>query len=127
ILELQRKIEDVDREAQKVLTEMANSTVVRVYNEIKGVVDAIAVANSLEMVLIYPDATTPGDENSAIVAQMKLQTPALMPLYFHPNLDITKYVVNALNERYPSPPVTPTTPNGNLQPTGATTPPARQP
>jgi Skp family chaperone for outer membrane proteins len=102
VLELQRRIEDVDREAQKTLTQMSNDTIVRVYNEIKGVIEAIAVANAFELVMAYPDASSTTEENTPVVAQLKLQTPALMPFY-HRNVDITDFVVRTLNERYPAP------------------------
>lgn len=97
-----RQIEDLDGKAQKELGDMSNNTVISVYKEINETIAAIAEANGLELVLGYPDASDPKDANSAIVAQLKLQTPALMPFY-HKNVDITDYVVKTLNSRYPSP------------------------
>jgi Skp family chaperone for outer membrane proteins len=114
---LQRQIEDIDRQAKRELTQLSNDTIVQVYQEIKGVVYDIAKANSLDMVLCYPAATRPEDENSPQVAQLMLQTPALIPFY-HSGMDITKVVVETLNARYPSPGAT--TAGG----TGGTPPPA---
>jgi Skp family chaperone for outer membrane proteins len=99
---LQRQIEDIDREAKRELTQLSNDTIVQVYQEIKGVIFDIAKTNSLDMVLCYPSATKPEDENSPQVAQLMLQTPALIPFY-HSGMDITKVVVDTLNARYPSP------------------------
>jgi Skp family chaperone for outer membrane proteins len=99
----QRKIEDIDREAQRELTQLSNDTIVRVYQEIKGVIYDIAKTNSLDMVLCYPAASNEKDENSPQVAQLMLQTPALIPFYHH-GMDITKVVTDTLNARYPSPP-----------------------
>jgi Skp family chaperone for outer membrane proteins len=112
-LGLQRQIEDIDREAKRELTQLSNDTIVRVYQEIKSVIFDIAKTNNLDMVLCYPAATKPEDENSPQVAQLMLQTPALIPFY-HSGMDITKYVVDTLNARYPSqkPEVTPVSGTG---------------
>ena len=102
-LQVQREIEDIDRKAQAELTQLSNDTIVRVYQEIKGVIADIAKANNLDMVLAYPAATKPEEENSPQVAQLMLQAPALTPFY-HRGMDITDVVVQTLNARYPSPP-----------------------
>jgi Skp family chaperone for outer membrane proteins len=118
-LAVQRQIEDIDRTAQAELTQLSNDTIVRVYQEIKGVINDIAKTNNLDMVLAYPAASKPEEENSPQVAQLMLQTPALIPFY-HRGMDITDVVVQTLNARYPSakPPVQPASGTG-----GATLPP----
>ena len=98
---IQRKIDDMDRQAQRELTALSNETIVRVYQEIKGVIYDIAKTNNLDMVLCYPAASRPEDENSPQVAQLMLQTPALIPFYHH-GMDITEVVTKTLNARYPS-------------------------
>jgi Skp family chaperone for outer membrane proteins len=118
-LGFQRQVEDIDREAKRELTQLSNDTIVQVYQEIKGVILDIAKANSLDMVLCYPAATRPEDENSPQVAQLMLQTPALIPFY-HSGMDITKVVVETLNARFPSPAPPPVTPASG---TGGTPPP----
>jgi hypothetical protein len=102
-LAINREIEDIDRKAQAELTQLSNDTIVRVYQEIKGVIADIAKTNNLDMVLAYPAATKPEEENSPQVAQLMLQAPALTPFY-HRGMDITEVVVQTLNARYPSPP-----------------------
>jgi hypothetical protein len=120
-LTLNRQIEDIDREAKRELMQLSNDTIVRVYQEIKSVIFDIAKTNNLDMVLCYPAATKPEDENSPQVAQLMLQTPALIPFY-HSGMDITKYVVDTLNARYPSPPAPPITAAGGTTPAGTGTP-----
>jgi len=100
-LSINREIEDVDRQAQAELTKLSNDTIVQVYQEIKGVITDIAKTNNLDMVLAYPAATKPEEENSPQVAQLMLQAPALTPFY-HRGMDITDVVVQTLNARYPS-------------------------
>jgi Skp family chaperone for outer membrane proteins len=102
-LAVQREIEDIDRKAKAELTQLSNDTIVRVYQEIKGVIADIAKTNNLDMVLAYPAAVKPEEENSPQVAQLMLQAPALTPFY-HRGMDITDVVVQTLNARYPSPP-----------------------
>jgi Skp family chaperone for outer membrane proteins len=116
-LAVQREIEDIDRKAQTELTQLSNDTIVQVYKEIKGVIADIAKTNNLDMVLAYPAATKPEEENSPQVAQLMLQAPALMPFY-HRGMDITDVVVQTLNARYPSqkPPVTAVSGTGGTAP-----------
>jgi Skp family chaperone for outer membrane proteins len=123
-LSVQREIEDIDRKAQTELTQLSNDTIVRVYKEIKGVIADIATTNSLDMVLAYPAATKPEEENSPQVAQLMLQAPALMPFY-HRGMDITEVVIQTLNARYPSPKPKPITTVGgtSTSPMGGALPP----
>jgi len=102
ILAKTRTIEDIDRTAQKELTDLSNGTITQVYSEIKQVVGAVAVNYSLEMILCYPDATTAEEARSPTVAQLKLQTPALMPFYHSPSMDYTEVVIRTLNSNFPA-------------------------
>jgi Skp family chaperone for outer membrane proteins len=125
-LAVQREIEDIDRRAQAELTQLSNDTIVKVYQEIKGVIYDIAKTNNLDMVLCYPAASKPEDENSPQVAQLMLQAPALIPFY-HSGMDITKVVVDTLNARYPSPPALPVSAASGTEPSpmGAIPPPPK--
>jgi Skp family chaperone for outer membrane proteins len=105
-LAIQRDVEDIDRKAQAELTQLSNTTIVAVYQEIKTVIKEIAEANGLAMVLCYPAASKPEDEASPQVAQLMLQTPAMIPFY-HRGMDITEVVVKTLNARHPAPEVKP--------------------
>lgn len=96
-----RMIEDLDQEAQRVLGELTDKTIVDVYQSIKTTINDIAVANNLDLVMCYPDASSPEDEKKPALAQIKLQTPALIPFY-HRGMDITDVVVVTLNRRHPS-------------------------
>ncbi len=110
---LQRQIEDVKNEAEKVLGDMTDKTIVDVYQNIKAVINDIAVTNNLDLVMCFPDASTPEDDRKPTVAQLKLQTQALIPFY-HRNMDITEVVIVTLNRRHPAPP----TVDPKLQPVG---------
>jgi len=103
-LDTQRQIEDIERDAQKTLGEMTDRTIVDIYRNIQQIIKLIADANNLDLVMCYPDASKPEDEEKPAVAQLKLQTPALIPFY-HRGMDITQVVVDTLNRRFPAPPV----------------------
>jgi Skp family chaperone for outer membrane proteins len=105
-LNVNRMIEDLDAEAQRVLGEMTDKTIVDVYSSIKTTINDIAVANNLDLVMCYPDASNPEDEKKPAIAQIKLQTPALIPFY-HRGMDISDVVVKTLNLRHPAPAITP--------------------
>jgi sugar-specific transcriptional regulator TrmB len=117
---INRILEDMNQEAQRVLGEMTDHTLVEVYQSIKQVINDIAVTNNLDLVMCYPDSPNPEDDKKPVVAQMKLQSPALVPFY-HRGMDITEVVVVTLNRRHPAPAVntSSTAPmGGQIQPTG---------
>lgn len=118
-LAMNRAVEDLNGEAQRVLMELTDNTVVEVYQNIKSVINDIAVTNNLDLVMCYPDGNGPEDEKKPVLAQMKLQTPALTPFY-HRGMDITEVVVLTLNKRHPAPPVAsmPAPMGGNVTPVG---------
>ena len=49
--------------------------------------------NGFDLVLAYPDASTPEEFNSTAYLEMKLRTPAAMPFYVSPSIDITSVVI----------------------------------
>lgn len=104
--EWKRKLEDLEQTGGKRLNDLTDQIVVEVYHHIKMAITDIAVTNNLDLVMVYPDSSAPEDERKPAVVQMKLQTPALYPLY-HRNMDITEVVIATLNKRHPAPAVTP--------------------
>ena len=128
-LTVNRQIEDIDRRAQEELGALSDKVIVDVYKQIKAAIGDIAAANNMDLVLCYPDASDEKDDNKPAVAQLKLQTPALIPFY-HRNMDITDYVIKTLNARHPAPPVQASeapkaAPGTGVTPTGGTMPPMR--
>jgi Skp family chaperone for outer membrane proteins len=118
---MQRSLEDIEQEAQKKLSEVTDNTIVEVYQNIKAVINDIAVTNNLDLVMCFPDASTPEEDKKPTVAQLKLQSPALFPMY-HRGMDITEVVIVTLNRRHPAPPVAMTPPAGGQAPAPAPAP-----
>jgi Skp family chaperone for outer membrane proteins len=105
---LKRKIEaiesemkKVDAEAQKELTETSNDTIVLVYHQIKTVIRELAEDRGLDVVECFPAASRLEDDNLPQVAQLMLQTPALVPFYVREEFDVTQDVIDRLNKKYP--------------------------
>lgn len=99
---VQRQIEALDKEAQSKLTELSNKTIVTVYEHFREVFAAIAKEQGLDVVEGFPAASNPTDAMSPQVAQLMLQTPALIPFYINPEFDYTEEVIARLNRKYPA-------------------------
>ncbi len=100
---LNRQLEDLQEQAKRVLGDLTDHTIVEVYQNIKAVINDIAVTNNLDLVMCFPDASNAEDDKKPAVAQLKLQSPALIPFY-HRGMDITDVVIVTLNRRHPAPP-----------------------
>lgn len=119
---LQRQLEDMEKQARKEIDEKSMNHLRTLFGELRTVVDAVAKTNGFDLVLAYPDASTPEEMASPMYLEMKLRTPAAMPFYVSPNIDITKVVIDTLNKNFPAPgPVSP------VSATAPVTPPATPP
>ena len=105
MLELARKVEDKDRDINKVLNEKASSIISGLYDDIKMVVDKTAEMNGYHLVLAYPDAVTPEEQKNPYLKELKLKPPAAQPFFVHPQVDVTGVVIQTLNKWYPAPAV----------------------
>jgi Skp family chaperone for outer membrane proteins len=95
------EIKKIDAEAQKELTDASNATIVLVYEQIRTAIRELAEDRGLDVVEVFPAASKPEDERSPQVAQLMLQTPALMPFYLRSEVDMTQDVIDRVNKKYP--------------------------
>src|SRR5262245_10658053 len=100
----QRRIEATDTEATQVLTKMSNTAAVDAYGQIQTVLAELAKARCLDVIEVYPGTTHPKDGAAPSFATSMLQTPALMPFYLRPELDVTDEVIERLNKKFPAKP-----------------------
>lgn len=98
---IQRRIEDIDKEAQAALTEKSNRAIAEVYAQFRTVTAELARDHGLDVVEGFPAASKAEDEKSPQVGQLMLQTPALIPFYLNPDFDYTAEVIERLNKKYP--------------------------
>lgn len=122
LVELARKIEDKDREVNRVLNEDATAIISQLYDDIKTVVDKTAEMNGYHIVFAYPDAVGPKEMNDPAIKELKLKPPAAQPFYVAKHVDVTGVVTQTLNAWYPAPKVPEGAMNGGLP--SAPTPPA---
>ena len=123
LVELARKIEDKDREVNRVLNEDATAIISQLYDDIKTVVDKTAEMNGYHIVFAYPDAVGEKEKNDPMIKELKLKPPAAQPFYIAKHVDVTGVVTQTLNAWYPSPAVPKDAMIGGL-PSSAPPPPA---
>jgi Skp family chaperone for outer membrane proteins len=94
---LQRQVEDNKNEAQKAVGKKQEQQLFILYSDVWNVVKRVAEVRGYEMVLHYNDTTEQKEMWSAPNIARKMQAGALMPIYYNPELDISKYVLDNLN------------------------------
>ncbi len=97
----QGDMNEMELDARKRLTEKQSAMASEVNKDIQKVIEACAKSWGLELILSYPDAVTAEELSSPGAAMRRLGAPAAMPIYVHPQLDITDLVVQTLNKWYP--------------------------
>jgi Skp family chaperone for outer membrane proteins len=95
--EVQRRLEDNSAEAKLVLGKRSDDEMKILFGDVYLAAQRYATSHDFEMVLHYNDAVTPEDFLSAQNIARKLNTGALMPLYWMPSMDISLEVVRVLN------------------------------
>jgi Skp family chaperone for outer membrane proteins len=97
---LTRRMEDMDREIKKLLSQRATIIIVELYDEMRAITTAVARDNGLVAILAYPDATNMEEAENPMVKELKLKPPALQPFYLDPSVDFTDEIVRRLNEKF---------------------------
>jgi Skp family chaperone for outer membrane proteins len=108
---LKNQMQDIDEEAKTTLMKKQGDMMVSIYNEVAGAVGRFAQANDIDLVVHYNDGTTPVEMNSMDNIYRKINTGACTPVFWKPDVDISKSIVDTLNASYPAAPTTPTTPH----------------
>jgi len=120
LLDIARKVEDKDREVNKVLNEDATLIISQLYDDIKTVVDKTAEMNGYHIVFAYPDAVTAEELKNPMIKELKLKPAAAQPFFVAKHVDVTGVVIQTLNSWYPSPAIPKDDPAamGGLPPAG---------
>ena len=98
--DLQRKIEDNKADVQKVVGKKRDEQLKILYMDIHNVVSRFAQSHGYDLVVHFHDALTTQDYWSGPNVARKMQTDALMPMYYSPSLDISGHIVATLNSSY---------------------------
>jgi Skp family chaperone for outer membrane proteins len=99
-LMLSRRIEDMDREINKLVNNQASTIVAELYDEIYASTVEIARERGLTVVFSYPDAATPEERDSPYVKELKLKPPAAQPFFLDPSADYTEELIERLNAKF---------------------------
>ena len=97
---LQRDIEDLAAKARREMNKKGADMMVVVYKEIRDAAWRHAQSNNFDVVMHFADGTTPEEMNSPQSIVPKMQAGGCVPLYWNPGLDISGYVLHALNSSY---------------------------
>jgi Skp family chaperone for outer membrane proteins len=95
-----RRMEDADREIQKLLNERATIIIVELYDEMRAVTTAVARENGLTALLAYPDAVTQEEAENPQIKELKLKPPALQPFYLDSSADYSAEIIRRLNDKF---------------------------
>jgi Skp family chaperone for outer membrane proteins len=95
--DIQRRMEDNSAEAKLLLGKRSDDEMRILFMDVYEAAQRYAASHDLDLVLHYNDAVTKEDFLSAQNIARKLNTGALMPLYFAPSMDISMQVADLLN------------------------------
>ena len=100
----QRTIEDEQTEANRKLAQLTDEQTVALFKKVHDIASRYAVAHNFDLVLQFNDATEDKELFSPPNVSRKFQVGACMPLYWKPEMDISKAVVAAMNAAHHAPP-----------------------
>jgi len=100
LIMLARRIEDTDRDINKILNERASLIIAELYDEIYAAVAAMAREHNLTAVLAYPDAVSKEEADNPFVKELKLKPPAAQPFYVDPSAEFSNELIRRLNEKF---------------------------
>jgi Skp family chaperone for outer membrane proteins len=105
ILARKRRLEDINREVQKLVGEKNEQQVIQLYKEVNDAVAGYARANGFQAVLAYGDAD-PAETDIYTFANISRKVQGMemgggvSPMYIAPGMDISNAVVTTLNQHY---------------------------
>jgi len=104
IRQLKRQLEDLDLNARKSIGAKQEQHLIQLYKEVASHIQAVAQANGIHAVLGFGEPPD-GDLYSYMNVNRKLSAMdmgSVVPLFYHPSLDISDTVVTSLNRSYTS-------------------------
>ncbi len=96
---IQRELEENKEKIRKKLGERSDNEMKVIYKEVMEATQSYATMHDLDLVLHYNDAPTHEESLSAQNIARKLNTGALMPLYWKEEMDISMDLVTLLNQK----------------------------
>ncbi|MCU0702777.1 MAG: OmpH family outer membrane protein [Fimbriiglobus sp.] len=103
IKEKQFSFEKQERAYKEKLDADAGKHLKELFADLNTVVKSVVEANGYDIVFAYPEATTKEEEESQNYIDLKLRATAAMPFFVSKRADITKVMVDTLNQYRPAP------------------------
>lgn len=97
---LQREVEDINNDAKAFIGKKRDEQIVQLYKEVQDAAQRYALAQGIDIVMHYTDATTQADYYNPVNVARKMQSPGCMPIYAAAGTDISQEVVMSLNTHY---------------------------
>jgi Skp family chaperone for outer membrane proteins len=99
--QLSRQMFELQEEARSTIAKKQERQVTEIYTDIRQAAQRYAAAHNVALVMHYNDALPDSpDFSSSQNVTRKIQAGALMPVYIAPGIDITRELIEDLNERY---------------------------
>ena len=108
VTNLTRQLEDMKADMKKTMQSKTDEQMVTIYREIQEAASRFALSHNLDMVLTYIDAVKEEDYFNPMNVMAKIQQRAFMPIYYDKNMDVSKPIVDMLNQNYNAAKTTPT-------------------
>jgi Skp family chaperone for outer membrane proteins len=96
----QRTIEDEQTEAKRQLSQITNEQTLALFKKTQDAASRYAKAHNFDVVFHYCDDADEKETFSPSNVSRRLQAGVCMPLYWKPELDISKAVVGAMNTAF---------------------------
>lgn len=96
--QLQRKLEDNNVEAKQLIGKKSDEHTRTLYEDVEKAARRYAAGHGIDLVLQYNEATTDEELHSTANITRKLQAGALIPLHAASGIDVSKQLVEALND-----------------------------
>jgi outer membrane protein len=103
-ISVQRQIEDLTAEAQKIGTKKTEQMMIDLYADVQAAIARHAEAQKFDLVLAYSEAPKL-EQMTALNINRKLMAArngGVVPMFIHPRIDITQAVLKSLNESWAS-------------------------
>lgn len=95
---IQRELEDNSQKAKKILGKKTEEEMKSLFRDVEQAAKRYAEIHDIDIVMHYNDATTAEEYMSSQNIARKLQTGALMPIYWTRGVDISKDLVEMMSK-----------------------------
>ena len=98
LIQLQADVGTANLDAKTLLAPKASEEMVALYKDVQSACNRYAKAHDLDLVMHYNEPLDPNDFYSPANVERKLGAGALIPLYWADGMDISKEILEILNE-----------------------------